>query len=539
MTEQADSIEYSEVREALANSLPQRAAIAACSIAAVFAVLLMDSSSYAARARVEIEPVALTETNRTHWSIEDIAIAAQSDPVLEMLSGKADLDQETVSNMRDRGLLRASERGGNRFIDLVAESRNADMAARLANAYAESMLEHLNSADPATASIAVAARPPTHRKIPLELGFAGAVAFSYLFGAALSIARYRLDSAGTTLPVGSRPIAEKLTPGISTLAIVPPLKSGNDMVTLTNPGGPYSDRFVTLRAGLEFATIDERAVILQVTSPNPAAGATTIAANLAVAMAQAGSTVAVVDGNLRRPRIHELFRLEQVPGLTSAILGRETLNTAARELRLDNGRLRVYPSGPTPPGPAELLGSKRAGEVFDALKRNFDAIIIDSPPVLPVADALVISRIADATLIVVNAKRTSRNELALAFAALQQAGAKVVGTVLNQAVGYASSAYGYGAGDYAYAAGPRLFRRDDPNFAPRSAWTKTLDRSELPKFEASRNGRRLEESEAAPAPKAAIGKSEVASESNKPATIAARDREGPSEPEWGEDITVL
>ncbi|MEM7093770.1 MAG: polysaccharide biosynthesis tyrosine autokinase [Actinomycetota bacterium] len=320
--------------------------------------------------------------------------------------------------------------------------------------------------------------------------------------------------------VRSRDVIESLTPGVSSLAVVPALRAGNDMVTLTNPGGPESEVFGTLRAALEFAAIDDDLTVLQVTSAGASAGKTTIAANLAVAMAQAGQTVAVIDGDLRRPRLHELFGLEQVPGLTSAILGRETLNTAARELRLDNGRLRVYPSGPVPPGPAELLGSKRAGDVFDALRRSFDVVIIDSPPVLPVADALVLSRIADATLIVANAKRTRRDDLQRSFDSLQQAGARVIGTVLNQASG--SSLYGYGYG-YAYGYGNDggrllggLLRRDDPKYAPQRAGTQTLDRSELPKFEAARPARRVDEEAGAGASARAIPSVPAAPSSGRP-----------------------
>lgn len=343
--------------------------------------------------------------------------------------------------------------------------------------------------------------------------------------------------------VRSREVIESLTPGVSSLAVVPALRSGNDMVTLTNPGGPESEVFGTLRAALEFAAVDEHLRVLQVTSAGASAGKTTIAANLAVAMAQAGQTVAVIDGDLRRPRMHELFGLEQVPGLTSAILGRETLNTAARELRLDNGRLRVYPSGPVPPGPAELLGSKRAGEVFDALRRNFDVIIIDSPPVMPVADALVISRFADATLLVANAKRTRRDDLARSFDALQQAGANVVGTVLNQATGSALYGYGYG---YSYGYGNEsgtafgnLFRRDDPNYAPKRVGTQTLERSELPKFEAARPNRRLEEAGDASAPEAVPNGAEAQRQAKERLveSVSALD-DASASATWGDDITV-
>lgn len=328
--------------------------------------------------------------------------------------------------------------------------------------------------------------------------------------------------------VRSRQVIESLTPGVPSLVAIPTIRSGKELPTLADVGGREAETFGTLRAALEFTSVDRSIRVLQVTSAGASAGKTTVAANLAVSMAQAGQTVAIVDGDLRRPRLHTIFGLEQVPGLTSAILGRETLNSSARELRLDNGRLRVYPSGPIPPGPAELLGSKRAGDVIEALKNSFDVLIVDSPPVLPVADSLVISRFADATILVANARRTRRDDLQASFEALVQADANVIGTVLNQASGSSTYGYGYGYGYGTETANPlkAWLRRDDPNFAPRRADTLVLDRSEVPKFEAARPRR------------AGAGDPqddfEVSTESQPPGEVAA----GNGESSWGEGVTV-
>ena len=136
--------------------------------------------------------------------------------------------------------------------------------------------------------------------------------------------------------------------------------------------------------------------MVQITSASEEDGKTTIAANLAVVLAQAGRTVALVDAQLRRPRIHHMF--DAVDGLaggfTSAVLGRTELVDAVRELDLGNGRLWVCPSGPLPPGPAELLGSKQADRFFKLLRDSVDIVIGDSPAVLPVADARVLSFLA-------------------------------------------------------------------------------------------------------------------------------------------------
>ena len=175
-------------------------------------------------------------------------------------------------------------------------------------------------------------------------------------------------------------------------------------------------------------------------------------------------------------------------GLTSAVIGRTEMADAAHELNVGNGRLWVYPSGPLPPTPAELLGSKQANQIFESLRDSVDIVVVDSPPVLPVADALVLSSMADATLLVANAERTRRNELVGAFEALDQAGARLVGTILNQALaGGNDTYYEYGRG---YTIKPhrqrlgvgRRRRSSDRSATP---WQSLLNPDDLPRFEAA------------------------------------------------------
>ena len=327
--------------------------------------------------------------------------------------------------------------------------------------------------------------------------------------------------------VRSRDVLEATTPGTPVLATIPSVRRTPEVITLSEPSGAESEAFRTLRAALEFASVDREVKVVQVTSASSAAGKTTTAANLAVALAQAGRAVALVDADLRRPRLHQVFEAAdgRAGGLTSAILGRTNLVDSAHELDLGNGRLWVYPSGPLPPGPAELLGSKRAGWVFEKLRESFDIVIVDSPPVLPVADALVLSRLADATLLVANAKRTRRDELADAYEALDQAGARVVGTILNQAS--ADLGYGYG---YGYAVEPQrrrfgMGRQRSGGYQP----TPMLDPGELPRFEAASPARpNLDGMSAGPVP---------ANEPSDPVRVATtllQERDDA----WGDDVSL-
>ena len=324
---------------------------------------------------------------------------------------------------------------------------------------------------------------PFAPQIPRNIVLGGVLGLILAVGAGLL--RESLDQS-----VSSRDVLEATTPGVPSLARIPSFKWTPEVVTLSRPSSPESEAFRRLRAALEFAAIDQQGAVVLVTSASSQDGKTTVAANLAVVLAQAGRSVALVDADLRHPHLHHMF--ESVDGLdgglTSAVIGRTEMADAAHELNVGNGRLWVYPSGPLPPTPAELLGSKQANRVFESLRDSVDIVVVDSPPVLPVADALVLSRIADATLLVANAEQTRRNELVGAFEALDQAGARLVGTILNQAVaGGDDTYYEYGRG---YTIKPmrqrfgvgRGRRSRDRNATP---WQSLLNPDDLPRFEAA------------------------------------------------------
>jgi capsular exopolysaccharide synthesis family protein len=208
-----------------------------------------------------------------------------------------------------------------------------------------------------------------------------------------------------------------------------------------------AEAYRALRTAVKFAELDRSMRVIQVTSGSQGEGKTTTAANLALMLTQAGHRVVVVCCDLRRPQIHERFGAALAPGLADVVLGDCTLADAVQSV---GELLYVLPAGQSPPNPSELLGSGRAERVIAALAEEMDYVIIDTTPVLPVTDSIVVSRFVDATVMVVAANTTTRNEVSRTVAALDLAQAPLVGVVLNRSELSDRNAYGYtyGRGGY-------------------------------------------------------------------------------------------
>ena len=181
--------------------------------------------------------------------------------------------------------------------------------------------------------------------------------------------------------------------------------------------------------------------VIQITSPRAGEGKTTTSTNLAVACARAGQRVALVDCDLRRPRMHAFFGLPNDKGFTTAMVG-ATFSEVAQKVD-GEPNLAVIASGPMPPDPSELLAGRTASAFINQLRNEVDLVIIDSPPVLVVADPLVISRTADGVILVASAKQTVRREVVAAAEQLIQIDAPLLGTVLNSYDIDSGSSYDY------------------------------------------------------------------------------------------------
>jgi len=238
---------------------------------------------------------------------------------------------------------------------------------------------------------------------------------------------------------------EHASGGLPVLAVVPVVPpADNRPLAISQPGDFAVEAYRGLRTGLQFLGLDTEIRVVQVTSPVSGDGKTTTAANLAVVLAQAGHRVIVVDADLRKPHLHEMFGVNDDRGLINVLLGESV------ELSIHNviENLDLLPVGAVPPNPSEMLGSRRMRALIEQLAATYEMVILDSAPVLPVSDSVVLATAVQGVLLVAQSGRTSSKQLSQALAKLRQVQAPLVGTVLNKSTAK-SGKYGYaGYGGY-------------------------------------------------------------------------------------------
>ena len=204
----------------------------------------------------------------------------------------------------------------------------------------------------------------------------------------------------------------------------------NELITITESRSPISEAYRTLRTNLDFAGLDRTLKTLVITSAGVSEGKSTTLANLAVVSAQAGRRVILVDADLRRPSLHQIFGLSNEAGLTTMMMDDAALASPPLGKTEVNG-LSVLTSGPLPPNPAEVMGSRRMEEIIAALAERADQVLFDTPPVVAVTDAAVLATKVDGVVLVVSAGHTRRDHARTAVQRLQQINARLVGAVLT------------------------------------------------------------------------------------------------------------
>ncbi len=205
-----------------------------------------------------------------------------------------------------------------------------------------------------------------------------------------------------------------------------------DLITLRDPRSAATEAYRTLRINLAFTSLDKALEAFVVASPAPDETKSRVAANLAVVMAQAEQRVVLVDADLRRPHLHQLFGVAQEPGVTTVLLNPDR-EAALPLVETPVERLRLLPSGALPPNPADILGSQRMGELLDRLRAQADVVILDAPPVTVAVDASVLAARTDGLLLVVRVGHTRRDHVEQSKELLERFRARLLGAVLTDA----------------------------------------------------------------------------------------------------------
>jgi len=359
------------------------------------------------------------------------------------------LDELHRRNAAALKLLPATQAGEARLLEQVASTR--DMADQLRSEYQKARVAE--AVEAGQVEIVDLARQPY---APIGLGrrfklLIGAIV-GLLLGIGAAFMRERLNTAirrrdeiESILQIPSLGIIPRMANGseaqrrfrVGKLSLPWPAmvvarlrkQNGASLVTVSDARSGSAEAFRTLRTNLIFSQAVQALRVIVVTSPSPQDGKTTTTANLAVAFAQQGMRVAIVDCDLRRARLHLMFRTSREPGLTQFLLGQVAEQEIIRSTTVDG--LSLVPAGVLPPNPSELLGGARMQAFVGSLASSFDVVLLDTPPVHAAADCLIVGRISDGAVLVLRAGHTERDSALDAIRRLSSLGIRVVGAVLN------------------------------------------------------------------------------------------------------------
>lgn len=334
------------------------------------------------------------------------------------------------------------------ILTITVTDPEPERARAIAQAYAEQLSAWVESTEtpagagtsPVKATISEPADLPEDPVSPDRLRniVLGALA-GMLLGLGAAVLRDHLDSTIR----GSEDVA--LVTTLSPLGSVPfdPDTRTRPLITQLDPHTPFAETFRVLRTNLQFVDVDRTHKVFVVTSALAEEGKTTTSVNLALALAQAGQRTLLVEGDLRRPRAAALLDADLSIGVTTVLVGRASLDEAIQKLPLHD--LHVLTSGAIPPNPAELLQSHAMADLLASARQRYDVVIVDAPPLLPVADGAVLAAQSDGALLVVRHGSTTREQLAQAIRRLEQVEAVPVGIVLSmvpiRALGSAYASY--------------------------------------------------------------------------------------------------
>ena len=204
------------------------------------------------------------------------------------------------------------------------------------------------------------------------------------------------------------------------------------------PKSITAESYRSLRTNIQYSSIDKQVKTLVVTSSNAGEGKSTVAGNLAYTFFQNGKRVLIIDCDLRKPSLHRKFNVSNEEGLTDVLVGTSKLNNGMKKV---DDNLYLLTTGTLPPNPAEIIGSNTMENFLEQCKINFDYIILDTPPILPVTDSKLLAIKADATVVVVRSEVSKSKHVSQAFKELEKVNANIIGTILNDVEMYSEKLY--------------------------------------------------------------------------------------------------
>ncbi|WP_127129588.1 polysaccharide biosynthesis tyrosine autokinase [Georgenia sp. SYP-B2076] len=379
---------------------------------------------------------SITDLNQgstfTERQMASYAAVVTTPLVLEPVVDRLDLPVDAVELAET---VTASAPAETVILTIEATDEDPALAADVANAVADQLAATIATISPPTpegaeavrATVLTPATPPPapsapHTRLYLALGL--------LVGATLGVCVAVLRGVLDTRVRTAEDVAALTASAV--LGTVGFDRSGttHPVFMQDEPLGPRAEAVRRVRTNLQFVDLVDRPGSIVVTSSVPAEGKSTVAINLAVALADAGARVVLVDADLRRPSVAAYLGLEGGVGLTTVLIGRAELADVVQPWH--GTSLSVLPSGALPPNPSELLGSPAMTTLLAHLTRTYDIVVLDSPPLLPVADAAVLAKLGGGTLLVAGADRCRKAMLRESLEMLEMVGARVLGIVLNK-----------------------------------------------------------------------------------------------------------
>jgi polysaccharide biosynthesis transport protein len=421
---------------------------------------LLQGSSFSQQ-RVKSYADIVTSPRVLQPVIDELKLPVTARELAESVSAEAPLDTVLINvAVRDESAARAQQVAdavSKQFIDVVQELEKPQG----------------NGVTPVKVSITQPAELPQapvtpNKKLNLALGLLVGLAL----GVGVAVLRETLDTSVK---------GESDVKAVTDLPVLGGIAYDQDaarrpLIVQNDPHSPRAEAFRQLRTNLQFVDAANHPRSFVITSSVPGEGKSTSTANLAITLAAAGSSVALIEGDLRRPRVAEYMGLEGAVGLTNVLIGQATLDDVLQPW--GNGRLQVLACGPVPPNPSELLGSQPMDDTLRALEKRFDYVIIDCPPLLPVTDAAVVSRLAGGTVLVAGSGKINREQMRRALETLAAVDARVLGILMNMLPvkgpdSYSYYAYGYGSDNHSAGEARSSGKRRRANADGKSGRRKT------------------------------------------------------------------